>query len=223
MDELLANFLMTMAAKAQGDATRTARQSGKRPTVTRTEHGDACKWCRSLAGTYQDPSGDVFKRHGGCEGKIVTSGYMSKNGLLGNYKKPANGGAGAAAPIDSKGGQVVYRGTGNNTSGFGNMFGNALYVARDQQTAAQFGTVNQLSMPLRTKDILYIASDAQLDKLQLDAQKWAVRTGFSLDPSEYLPGYLLSRGFKAAEVAPTVDPFAGIAIVDPKIAARMLK
>lgn len=220
MDEYIKNFLMTAAAKAQGDATKTARQSGKRPTVERTEHGDACKWCRSMAGTYEDPSADVFKRHGGCEGKIVTKGYMSRNGLLGNYKagtKPT----GAAAQIDRKGNQVVYRGTGNNTSGLGNMFGNALYVARDQKTAAQFGTVQQLSMPLKTKDILLITSDSQLDKLQLDAQRWAVKGGRSLNPDDYLPGYLLSRGYKAVEVAPTVDPFAGIAIIDPKIIAQM--
>lgn len=221
MDEYVANFLMTMASKAQGDATKTARQSGKKPTVERVEHGDACKWCRSLAGTYTDPSSDVFKRHGGCEGKIVTKGYMSRNGLLGNYKNPSNVGGSAAAPIDRNGNQVVYRGIGNNTSGVGNMFGNALYVARDQQTAQQFGTVSTLSMPLKSKDILQITTDAALDKLQLDAQKWAVRTGSSLDPQDYLPGYLLSRGFKAVEVAPTVDPFAGIAIVDPKVIKKM--
>lgn len=225
MDEYIKNFLMNTAAKAQKDAVTNARQSGKRPTVTRTEHGDACKWCQSKAGTYTDPSSDVFARHGGCEGKIETKGYMSRNGLLGNYK-------GGVAPsrtapttgaVDSRGNQVVYRGTGNNAGAAGPMFGNALYVARDQATASQFGEVATLSMPIKAKDILLVATDNQLDKLQLDAQRWAVRTGNSLDPNDYLPAYIRYLGYKAVEVKPTVDPFAGIAIIDPAVIRKMTK
>lgn len=223
MEEYLANFLMNSAAKAQQDATTNARQSGKRPVVERTEHSDACKWCQSKTGTYTDPSSDVFARHGGCEGRIITKGYKSRNGLLGNYK------AGTAptrtAPttgaVDGKGNQVVFRGTGGAPAGRANMFGNALYVARDQTTASQFGDVAQLSMPIKASDILLVATDNQLDKLQLDAQRWAVRTGFSLDPNDYLPAYVLNLGYKAVEVKATVDPLAGIAIIDPKIIKRM--
>lgn len=219
MDEYIRNFLMTMAAKGQKDAMTTARQSGKKPTVTRTESGDACKWCRSKTGTFENPSSEIFERHGGCEGKITTKGYRSKNGLLGNYKSKA--GQGAAAPIAPDGGQVVFRGTGANVSPAGLELGTGLYVARDTATAANFGNVAQLSLPLKSKDILLIASDNQYQKLILDAQKWAVRTGNSLDSNDFIPAYVRYLGYKAAEVAATVDPLGGIAVYDPKIIKKL--
>lgn len=86
LEEYIENYLSSTAAKAQRDSFRVAQQSKKFPTVKRTENGDACKWCRSMAGTYTNPSSDVFKRHGGCSGKIVTEGYKTRNGLLNNYK-----------------------------------------------------------------------------------------------------------------------------------------
>ena len=86
MQEYIENYLATMATKAQQDSFKIASQTKKFPTVKRTESGDACKWCRSMEGSFTNPSSDVFKRHGGCNGKIVTQGYKSRNGLLGNYK-----------------------------------------------------------------------------------------------------------------------------------------
>lgn len=222
MDEYIRNFLMSSAAKGQKDAMVTARQSGKKPTVTRTEHSDACKWCQSKTGTYENPGSDIFERHGGCEGKIVTKGYGSKNGLLGNYKK--GGGPGAAAPIAPDGGQVVFRGTGNNVTSAGGLeLGNALYVARDSASASQFGNVAQLSLPLKSKDILYIATDNDYDRLIINAEKWAVRNGGSLDSNDFIPAYIRSLGYKAAEVAPTVDPLGGIAVYDPAIIKKLQK
>lgn len=223
MDEYIRNFLMWSASKAQKDAMTTARQSGKKTTtVTRTEHSDACKWCQSKTGTYESPGSDVFERHGGCEGKIVTKGYMSKNGLLGNYKA-GKGNIGAAAPIAPDGGQVVFRGTGRNVSSAGLELGSGFYVARDTATASQFGNVAQLSLPLKSKDILLIASDNQYQKLILDAQKWAVRSGGSLDTNDFIPAYIRYLGYKAAEVAATVDPLGGIAIYDPAIIKKLQK
>lgn len=222
MDEYIRNFLMTSAAKAQRDALTTARQSGKRTTtVTRKESADACKWCQSKTGTFTDPSSDVFERHGGCEGRIITKGYMSKNGLLANYKKDS--GPGAAAPIAPDGGQVVFRGTGANVSSGGLELGTGFYVARDTATAANFGSVAKLSLPLKSKDILLIASDNQYEKLVLDAQKWAVRSGNSLDSNDFLPAYVRYLGYKAAEVSATVDPLGGIAIYDPVIIKKLQK
>lgn len=221
MQEYIANFLMSSAAKAQKDAMVTARQSGKKPTVTRTESGDACKWCRSKVGTYENPGSDVFERHGGCEGKIITKGYGSKNGLLNNYKKASS--PGAAAPIAPDGGQVVFRGSGRNVSAGGLELGSGFYVARDTATAANFGNVAQLSLPLKSKDILLIATDNQYQKLVLDAQKWAVRTGNSLDANDFIPAYVRYLGYKAAEVAGTVDPLGGIAVYDPAIIKKLQK
>lgn len=90
VDEYVKNFIDNTIGMAQRDAMRTARENGKRPTVTRVESPDCCKWCRSKAGTYTDPDSSVFERHGGCSGRITTSGYRSRNGLLNNYVKPSD-------------------------------------------------------------------------------------------------------------------------------------
>lgn len=84
---LVRNYLNTAASKAQYDATVNARQSGKRTQVTRRMNGETCDWCESLAGTYENPDSEVFKRHRGCDCSIETKGYKSRNGLLDNYVK----------------------------------------------------------------------------------------------------------------------------------------
>lgn len=84
---LVRNYLDTMASKAQADATRNARQSGKRTRVIRKMNGETCSWCESLAGTYENPDSEVFKRHRGCDCSITTEGYRTRNGLLNNYTK----------------------------------------------------------------------------------------------------------------------------------------
>jgi len=82
------NFIDGSIAKAQHDATTNARDSGKHPTVRRSVNGETCKWCNSLAGTYTNPPNEVFRRHRGCDCSIVTEGFRSRNGQLGNYVKP---------------------------------------------------------------------------------------------------------------------------------------
>lgn len=84
---LVRNYLDTMASKAQQDATHNARQSGKRTKVTRKMNGETCSWCESLAGTYENPDSEVFKRHRGCDCSIITEGYRTRNGQLNNYSK----------------------------------------------------------------------------------------------------------------------------------------
>jgi hypothetical protein len=88
LDDYVRNYLDTMASKAQEDAVKNARDSGKFPTVTRKMNGETCSWCESLAGTYTKPDSEVFKRHRGCDCSIITEGYRSRNGLLKNYTKP---------------------------------------------------------------------------------------------------------------------------------------
>jgi hypothetical protein len=87
LEEYVRNYLDSTISKAQMDAVNDARESGKHPTVTRTERANACAWCRSKTGTYTNPDPSVFARHGGCSGIIKTSGYRSRNGLLKNYAK----------------------------------------------------------------------------------------------------------------------------------------
>lgn len=84
---LVRNYLNTMSAKAQLDASVNARQSGKRTRVIRKMNSETCGWCESLAGTYENPDSEVFKRHRGCDCSIITEGYRSRNGLLDNYVK----------------------------------------------------------------------------------------------------------------------------------------
>lgn len=90
LQEYVKNYLDHAASKAQFDATKTARESGKHPRVIRTVNGDTCKWCRDKAGEYSNPSAEIFRRHGGCDCNIVTEGYRSRNGQLGNYVQPKN-------------------------------------------------------------------------------------------------------------------------------------
>lgn len=200
LGEYLLNYLMYSATKAQHDSVKVARESNKHPTVTRTEHGGACKWCKSMAGTFTDPGPDIYKRHGGCEGKIETRGYKSRNGLLGNYKKPE--------PV------TVYRGTGGGTNVEGtDLFGKAHYVARDKATADQFGKVQTETLMINPKQIYTITSDAQYEALVRDAQHTFPR----LDVQLGIPKLLQQRGFKAVEGSRGFDPLAGIAVFDSKL------
>lgn len=86
MPDLVRNYLDNMAGLAQRDAMHTAKQSGKHPTVVRTPTGrETCSWCDGKAGTYTNPGREVFARHRGCDCKIETSGFHSRNGTLNNY------------------------------------------------------------------------------------------------------------------------------------------
>lgn len=87
LGDLVRNYVHNMSGMAQQHAFTTARQAGKHPTVTRTESADACKWCQSKVGKWENPDASIFARHAGCTGVIVTEGYKSRNGLLKNYKK----------------------------------------------------------------------------------------------------------------------------------------
>jgi hypothetical protein len=82
------NYIDSTIAKAQQDAVKNAFQSGKYPTVVREIVKETCPWCREKAGEYVDPPSDVFHRHSGCDCRITTAGYNSRNGLLKNYVKP---------------------------------------------------------------------------------------------------------------------------------------
>lgn len=196
VEEYVNNYLVSAAAKAQKDSFKNAAQSRKFPKVTRTEGGKACAWCRSKTGTFTDPPSEIFARHGGCSGKIVTEGYKSRNGQLSNYKKGEK--------------VTVYRGVGENAEPGTDLFGQAHYVARDKATAAQFGTVKQETLTISPKQIYTIKNDAQYDALVRDA----IRTYPKMDTQASIPKLLQKRGFKAVEGTPGYDPLAGIAVFD---------
>jgi hypothetical protein len=79
------NYLDNVAGTAQRHATKTAKETGNRPRVTRISDGEACDWCDSMAGSYTNPPAEVFRRHRGCNCQIRTEGYKTRNGLLNNY------------------------------------------------------------------------------------------------------------------------------------------
>lgn len=90
LDETVRTYLNGVTAKAQYDAAVNAKQSGKRTKVVRKMNGETCEWCESLAGSYETPDSEVFRRHRDCDCSITTEGYKSRNGQLDNYVKPTD-------------------------------------------------------------------------------------------------------------------------------------
>lgn len=87
-------WLDDVIGKAEYDASSTAWQSGKHPTLRRIEPGNpktgepCCPWCEMHKGVFIEPTPEAFRRHTNCYAKIYVSGYKTRNGLLENYKKP---------------------------------------------------------------------------------------------------------------------------------------
>lgn len=92
--DLVRNYLNNMAGKAQSDASRNARQSGKRVKVWREVVSETCEDCQRLAkqGPWEgDIPRDAWMRHRGCDCSIYTEGFKTRNGLLDNYMKDKDG------------------------------------------------------------------------------------------------------------------------------------
>ena len=76
-DRLLSSTVENICQSFLDDWTReNARLSasaGLRATITREEVSKCCKWCRSLAGTYeygQEPK-DIYRRHDNCKCAVI--------------------------------------------------------------------------------------------------------------------------------------------------------
>ena len=90
LSPLILEHLEATTSKAQQDAMATARESGKSPRAKRSTKGKTCQWCVGLSTKGEwvsDPDPELFMRHAGCDCKIYTAGYNSRNGLLDNYVK----------------------------------------------------------------------------------------------------------------------------------------
>lgn len=85
LETTVQNYLDNVTGQAQRHAVRNAKETGNRPKVIRISDGETCDWCDKMAGTYTDPSPEVFRRHRGCNCQIRTEGYKSRNGLVKNY------------------------------------------------------------------------------------------------------------------------------------------
>lgn len=111
--------------------------------------------------------------------------------------------------------QTVFHGQGNELSNPAvNMLGDGFYVARDEETASHFGDVTPMEVPLTAKDILFLDTDSAYDSFVTAAQRYAVKTGGSLDTRSAFPAYIKHLGYKAAEISDSIDPMGGLNVVD---------
>lgn len=139
------------------------------------------------------------------------------------YDNPYNDDAAAADPGDpessSGDGKVqtfdVFHGTGGDSFNDGtDLFGNAYYVSRSEDTASKFGDdITQSAISVKPSEILTIADDKQYNQLITSALK--AYPGDDIQKS--LPQYASDLGYKAIEGTPGYDPLAGIAIIDNSI------
>lgn len=112
-----------------------------------------------------------------------------------------------------------YRGEETGLAGFfhtngTNLLGDALYVADNEVQARMFGdSVSQYQLKLKAKDIMQIKTDADLDKVYQSA----LRKYPGEDIQKSIPKYIKSMGYKAAQVASTVEPRGGVAVFDQKV------
>lgn len=80
-------FYDSVLGDAEYEAFENALSLNRHPTLTREMRGETCAWCKARAGTFTDPSGDLFARHDNCNCLFITRGYNSRNGVLKNYTK----------------------------------------------------------------------------------------------------------------------------------------
>lgn len=68
VDNSLVDLIQHFDDKFIEENVRKEYNSGLRPKIKREQSGGACKWCRSLAGTYDYPDvpEDVYRRHQNC-------------------------------------------------------------------------------------------------------------------------------------------------------------
>ena len=68
MDEPVRNISQSFFDEFVKANAELRHRSGLRETIVRKLRGDACKWCRSLAGSYEYPDvpKDVYRRHDNC-------------------------------------------------------------------------------------------------------------------------------------------------------------
>jgi hypothetical protein len=84
---IVKEFFDSVLGDAQNEAFRNGKAMGKVPTLTRQLVGETCRWCVARAGTFTNPSGEMFARHDNCDCLLIVKGYNSRNGILTNYRK----------------------------------------------------------------------------------------------------------------------------------------
>lgn len=112
----------------------------------------------------------------------------------------------------------AYHGKGGQPMSQSPMLGDAYYVSRSKNIAAEFGDVSEVNIALQDNQVLQITSDKQLDDLITKA----IATYPNLDPNKAIPKFIQTNlGFQAAEVSESVDPYGGIAIYNKKLITQL--
>lgn len=111
-----------------------------------------------------------------------------------------------------------YRGTGKNIITPGtDIFGQGYYITADKKVAKEFGdkvtTVYLNSFD--PKEMLRVTSQADLDKLVLATE----RAYPTMDIQKAIPKYAADQGYKAILGTDSLDPLAGINVIDKTLIA----
>lgn len=85
LDEPVKNTMQSFADDFIRENAETLQRVGMRPKITRRVVGDCCKWCLSLAGTYNygdEPKPDFYRRHDFCRCAVI---YDPGTGRIKDY------------------------------------------------------------------------------------------------------------------------------------------
>lgn len=124
-----------------------------------------------------------------------------------------------SATMADEAGFMGYRGVGKNLHPGGDLFGQAIYVARDPETAKAFGNVSKAEINIPEEQILKIGSQQEYEQLT----GRALHKYIGEDAQTAIPKYVQSLGYKAVEASPGFDPLGGVAVYDKNVASQVSK
>lgn len=80
LDEPIVNFAQSIVDDSVKVNADFHEKAGLSPTITRKVSGKCCKWCESLAGTYdyRDAPADIYRRHESCRCQVLYNPGDSK-------------------------------------------------------------------------------------------------------------------------------------------------
>lgn len=221
-------LVRTKAVEARNQGLANKMLESGYDLVQVTDHGSTHPACAEWEGQILSISGqtegyptlqeatDAGLFHPNCE-HAINAINQSIAALTEPYDNPYNYDSNAASsddiPRSSGDGKVediqVFHGSKTDSFTEGtDLFGTADYVARDKETAAQFGKVSESTLSIKPSEILTINTDEEYNKLITSTLKAFPGE----DTQKSIPEFVKSLGYKAVEGTPSYDPLAGIAV-----------
>lgn len=77
---LVTEYYFVVMDDATKSSFKNAKSLDKHPTLTRTAHAGACKFCQSMVGVYTNPDSEAFRHHENCRCSFRYSGYGLRDG-----------------------------------------------------------------------------------------------------------------------------------------------